>query len=71
MMTKQVDENTRKECMARYTAHICFHLLKTYEYRQAAKKQDKEDDISTSRVKPNYMGKSTAREIILASLVDR
>jgi hypothetical protein len=71
MMAKQLDENTVKERLGRYTAHIYFHLFKMYEYAQAVKKQHEEDDTIHLPTEAELRGEINRVGITLASLMDR
>jgi hypothetical protein len=71
MVAKQLDENTVRERLARYTAHIYFHLFKMYEYSQAAKKQHDEDEGVHLPTEAELRGEINRVGITLASLMDR
>lgn len=71
MLAKQLDENTIKERLARYTAHIYFHLFKMYEYAQAVKKEHEEDDSIHLPTEAELRGEINRVGITLASLMDR
>jgi len=44
LLARQLDENTIKERLGRYEAHIYFHLFKMNEYFEAAQKAHEQDD---------------------------
>lgn len=71
MLAKQLDENTVKERLARYQAHIYFHLFKMYEYVQAVKKQHQEDDSIRLPSDTELRGEINRVGTTLASLMDR
>ena len=71
MLAKQLDENTVKERLARYTAHIYFHLFKMYEYAQTVKKQYQQDDSIHLPTEAELRGEINRVGITLASLMDR
>ena len=71
MVAKQLDENTVKERLGRYTAHIYFHLFKMYEYSEALKKQHQEDDTIHLPSYSELRGEINRVGITLASLMDR
>jgi hypothetical protein len=71
MMAKQLDENTVKERLARYTAHIYFHLFKMFEYVQLQKKEHEEDENIQPPKETELRGEINRVGITLATLMDR
>jgi hypothetical protein len=71
MIAKQLDENTVKERLARYTAHIYFHLFKMYEYTKAVKQQHEKDDSIHLPSETELRGEINRVGITLASLMER
>jgi len=71
MVAKKLDENTVKERLGRYTAHVYFHLFKMYEYAQAAKKGHQDDETIHIPTDAELGGEINRVGITLLSLMDR
>jgi hypothetical protein len=71
MLAKQLSENTIKERLGRYTAHICFHLYNMYEYKQQMKKQRESDEGVHIPNETDLRAEINRVAVTLAGLMDR
>lgn len=72
MIARQLSEETIKEGLGRYEAHIYFHLYKMYEYFVAAKKaRDNEEPGAHFPSESELRGEINRVAVTLSSLMDR